>query len=64
MNKSAQAMLKSYKNEELLDLLIELKSELSNPEITLAPRQFTEDAEMLEVVQKEILKRMREGSAR
>lgn len=56
-NHIAQAMLKSYKNEELLDLYQELVRDVET--------NYTKnDAEMLVIVRKEIVSRMTGRSAR
>ena len=63
MNNMAQAMISKYKDEELLDLFAEIKVDLSNPNLHFSPREFKDNAEILEIAKKEILKRMRERSA-
>lgn len=59
---TTQAMIIRYKDEELLDLFAELKIDLSNPNLHFSPTEFKDNADELEIVKKEILKRMREGS--
>ena len=59
---TTQAMIIRYKDEELLDLFAEIKIDLSNPNLRFSPTEFKENADELEIVKKEILKRMREGS--